>query len=168
MSAGRGQHARGGFTLIEVCLAGTLTSLVLASAMGLFMAYQWAYRELGLEVEAQRRASGALARMVYGTGTLGVGLRSAGDVVVAATGDGWQLRVEDAEGNAAGWYEYRSGDRALFFARPGETAVRFAESVGGAEAAVSSNAVSLRVRVEMRMGRMATTQELATAVRWRN
>ena len=88
MSAGRGQHARGGFTLIEVCLAGTLTSLVLASAMGLFMAYQWAYRELGLEVEAQRRASGALARMVYGTGTLGVGLRSAGDVVVAAPGGG--------------------------------------------------------------------------------
>lgn len=168
MTSSRQLGRKRGYTLIEVLLASALSTLVLASALGLFLSYQWAHHDLALCVEAQRKATMALSRMVYGVGGTNRGLRTAGNIQVVAGGDGWTLQTEDDEGMAGGTYEYRASQQALFYLPAGGTEVQFADSIAQADAAIVSNALSLNIRVDLQQGRLSTTQALNTVIRWRN
>lgn len=164
---GPGHWSQAGFTLIETVIASAMTVLVLASALGLFLAYQTAHHDLGVRMEANRRASMALSRMVYGVGGTNAGLRAAGDVALTPGGDGWTLQVQDLDGNGAGTFRYAASTSNLWFAPPGGDETVFAQSVA-ATALVESNALHLSVRAGVQRGRFAATQELNTAIRWRN
>ena len=164
----RGQVHCGGFTLIETVLATALTVLVMASGMGLFLAYQAAHHDLGAQVEATRVASLALSRMVYGTGGGNIGLREAADLDLSASAGGWELGMEDDDGGNAGTFGYAAGASNLYFTPAGGDATPFAESIAAAAATLQSNRLNLSVRVDVRRGRFAGSQQLETTIRWRN
>ena len=71
---------RGGFTLVEALIAVAISTVVLASAWGLFVTYLAAQGDLAVQVEANRIATMALSRMVYGVGGSNTGLRAAAAV----------------------------------------------------------------------------------------
>ncbi len=162
------QPRPGGFTLIETVLAMAMTVLVLTSSLGLFMAYQVAHHDLGVRVEANRLASMALSRMVYGMGGDRIGLREAGGLALTTSALGWELEMEDDEGDDAGTFGYAAGSSNLYFAPPGGEARSFAESISAAAATLQTNRLILSVRVDLRRGRFAGSQQLETVLRWRN
>ena len=165
----RDHPGRGGFTLIETVLASAMTTVVMASAWGLFLTYQAAHHDLGARVDATRMASMALSRMVYGVGSTNIGLRAAKNVVRTTNADGWELAVEDGAGRAAGVFSYVASESNLCYAPPGGTgAVGFARSIAAASAKIQTNQVVLSVRVDLRRGRFSASQQLDTAVRFRN
>ena len=163
-----GTKGKGGFTLVEALIAVAISTVVLASAWGLFLTYVSAQGDLTVQVEANRIATMALSRMVYGVGGANTGLRAAAAVEMDSNADGWELRVEDQDGLDTGTFEYEASQQALSFRAPDGRETRFAQSISWADAQIQSNAVVVSLRVDLRRGRHAATQELSTAMRWRN
>ncbi len=155
--------------MIEVLLASALLMVVMASAWGIFLTYQAAHHDLGVRVDANRMASMALSRMVYGVGSTNIGVRAARSVALTATAGGWELAMTEDGGGAAGVFEYDAGGSNLSYTAAGGTgAVCFARSVAGAAATIQTNKLVLTVRVDVRRGRFEASRTLGTEVRLRN
>ncbi len=158
-----------GFTIIEVLIASFLTIVVLTSAWSLFIAYQQIWRETSVRVEANRTASMALHRIVYGMGSASCGLRGAGDAVLtSSTTNGWILNYTDRSNNPAGTFQYRGDTRTLSYTPPSGADQVVAQSISSSLVNIQSNALTVSIEVDLTQGRFSSTRQLNTTVRWRN
>ena len=158
-----------GFTIIEVLIATFLTIVVLASAWSLFISYQQIWRETSVRVEANRIASTALHRIVYGMPNANCGLRGASDaVLIYSSTNGWLLSYSDRSNNPAGMFRYRAWHRTLTYTPPSGTEQVVAQPISASVASIQSNALTVSVEVDLTQGGFSSTRQLNTTVRWRN
>ena len=158
-----------GFTIIEVLIASFLTVVVVASAWSLFVSYQQIWRETSVRVDANRIASMALNRLVYGMGSSSCGLRGASDAVLTSnTTNGWVLTYSDRSNNPAGTFRYRGENQTLTFTPTNAAEQVVAQSISKSLASIQSNALTVSIEVDLTRGRFSSTRQLNTTVRWRN
>lgn len=72
-------HERGGYTLIEIFIALTIVLLVMGGALGIYVMAMTAWKEGGIQISLQRKASIAMEKMVRGVDGRN-GIRSASAV----------------------------------------------------------------------------------------
>ena len=161
-------QSKRGFTLVETVVTVALFSVLMASAFGLFLAFVEAQYEMAARVEASQSATMALARMTYGAIGTNIGVRAAGDVALATNTGGWVMDLQDSVGNAAGSFQYSVNRRDIRYTTPQGNQMVVADSVARADASVQSNSIQMLLRVNVDRGRFSVTQELNTAIRWRN
>lgn len=158
-----------GFTIIEVLIASFLSVVVVASTWSLFISYQQIWRETSVRVEANRIASMALHRIVYGMPSSSCGIRGAGDAVLtSSTTNGWILTYSDRSNNPAGTFRYRAANRSLTYTPPIGTEQVVAQPISSSLASIQSNALSVSIEVNLTQGLFSSTRQINTTVRWRN
>lgn len=163
--ANRRDRVSDGFTLAEVLIAASLVVFVVTAIMALSLGYEGTGRRTALQMLADHRATVALNRMVYGTGSLR-GLRTARSSSVNLQNDvsGWQLSFVDSLGHT-NRIEFDSLRQRMLM-QPGNLLI--GTNITAASATVSSSGAVLRVRARVVEGRFVGESDLATNVRWRN
>lgn len=158
-----------GFTMVEVVIASFMTTIVVASALGLFISYEMFWREASVHIDANRIASMAMNRIAYGVGT-NCGLRAASAVVLTSGTNGWVLDFSDSNTNPVGTFEYESDVQTLFYTPAGMGAADMvvAEPMAHATANTQDNLLLLDFTVDLQRGRFSATRQLDTTLRWRN
>ncbi len=156
---------KAGFTVTEVLLASSIMSLLAAGCLTLYIMFQRAWRAAQVHMEADRQATLAVSRMLYGMGGR-KGLRSAGhnSLALQSLAGGWNLTYV-SYGNQTNRVEFRSAPGTLEL-QPG--ALQLATNVADASVSQAVDRVFIRVRVGITEGRFTATNEVQTAVRLRN
>lgn len=110
-----GRRSSGGFTLVEVCVALTIVTLVTIGVFNVFLSFVRSYNTSTLMHTASTRASLGLNRMVYGVGT-NCGLREAVASSVAVTYSNttdWTLTYSNAVDSAVKYFKYTTGKKSI-------------------------------------------------------
>lgn len=164
MPHARSRRRRGGFTLTESLLAIAFTAAMATSGLTLYLMYQRVWQSVKLQIEADRRATLALNRMLYGVGNR-KGLRSArgSSVTLENASGGWNLSYVGFA-NQTNRIEFRSAPATLTL-QPGN--ILLGTNIVQASAAVTYLEAELMVRSGIAEGRFTATNEVRTLVRWR-
>ena len=142
-----------------------LLTLVISGALVLYLAYGRVWRSAAVRMEADRQATLAMNRMVYGVGA-GRGLRTAraGSASLQPLTDGWRLSFTDSL-NQTNRIEFDGGHRRLM-SQPGNRLV--GANITHATVTISVTGAVLTVRTAIREGRFNAESTVSSAVRWRN
>lgn len=153
---------RQGFTLTEVLIAMGILGLVVAGGLSLYLLQQRAWRATELDIAAAHEANMALYRMVYGAGGRR-GLRTAKEVSINASSDGWTLSYETP--TQANQIEFVESESRMLLHPGGEVVGR---DITEASAIVSQGRVRIAVTSAARRGRLQSAYTAVTEVRPRN
>lgn len=167
MRAGSPSGRRGklGHTLAEVLVASVILTLVVGGAVSLYLAIQRMWKVVTVHMEADRLATMAVNRIVYGYGARR-GLRTAryGTVALQNVSGGWNLTY--VTGNSqTNRFEYRRDTESLVL-QPG--GVLIGQQVTNAVVILQPFTAEIRVQTRFREGRYEAGGEYRTVVRWRN
>lgn len=159
------RKSRSGFTLPEALIAGTLLVIVIGSALMLYLAYGRVWRSAAVRMEADRQATLAMNRMVYGIGTArGLRTARAESVTLEPLAGGWRLSFADYL-NQTNRIEFDSAQRRLLL-QPGNRLI--GANITQASANISLTGAVLSVRATIREGLFNADSTAGSAVRWRN
>jgi len=92
---------RAGMTLVEMMVAMSIGSAVIAAMLTMFVWFGRSYNNTSLQRVASQRSNLALERMVYGVGT-NIGLRAAkaSTVIITNNAAGWKVSYTNL------WFQY--------------------------------------------------------------
>jgi hypothetical protein len=146
-------------------MAMALLGLVIGGVYALYFSIQRFWRAASLRMEADRLATLAVNRMVYGYGDRrGLRTARAGSVTLQMLEDGWDLLY--VTGNEqTNRFEYRASAGTLML-QPGGAVL--GKGVSNAEAVLRAQSADLRVQTHLAEGRFQAGGDFQTTVRWRN
>ena len=162
----RGSNRRG-FTLVEVMIATSISLLVVAGMVGLFVSMLKSWQEMTLRLDADSDVNIAMSRMVYGMGNRR-GLRSAsvGSVQVTSGAGGWtvQYRTGGAAPQTNSFVYSASADTLVL--NPG--AVLAGRNISYAWIATQGSYLVVTLRVDKVQGSLDARREIGTTIACRN
>lgn len=104
----------GGFTLVEVSISTVIAIVVVVGTLNVFISFLRSYNATTLMRNTSTRASLALERIVYGTGT-NDGLREAmaTNVVTSYSSGGWTLSYSNNNGTSLKSFQYTTNTLSI-------------------------------------------------------
>jgi len=157
--------ASGGFTMPELMIAASITVIVMAISLGVFINMFKSWHGIELRMQADRDVNIAMSRMVYGMGDR-LGIRSASDVAFTSNSTGWTLSYPTG-GSApqSNSFAYSTISSNLVF-NPGSQIA--GKNLSYALAIVNANSVVVTLRVDTVDGALTARREIGTVIYWRN
>ncbi len=159
------RRRKGGFTLVELMLASTISVIVLAGTIGIYMEIFRTWRTIDQRMQADSDLNIALSRMVYGMGDRR-GIRAAKGVTYTSTDDGWTLAygtgVSTVQSNRI---TYSASAQTLVF-NPGELIL--GRDISSAEVDVQARSIQVMLQADRCAGSTQVQREIATEIFWRN
>jgi prepilin-type N-terminal cleavage/methylation domain-containing protein len=167
-SSNKARPSGHGFTLTEIMIALSIFSLVLATAVPVFIMCQRSWALTSVQLETSQKASAAMDRLVYGVG-LQYGLRSAiATTVVFTAGTDWSVAYRDVAGNSNS-FAYHSASNQLTYDGPDTVgSVVVGRSITAATVSNSARGMGIHVTAAVINGRFAATNTMTTYVSYRN
>ena len=162
----RRQTRAGGFTLVEMLVALTLSVLVLAGAWSVFLTCLrwWSSSDLFMRVSDANNQ--VVERLVYGSEGQG-GLREADSVTVVTGTNGWTLTYHDTRSATNQSYQYNRAQGTLVHS-PGGKVIGSNLTFASATTNVTLTGVSLRVDLSQTERNSCYSNSLSTFVQFRN
>ena len=158
---------RRGFTLVEVMIATSISLMVVAGMVGLFISMLTSWKEMTLRLDADSDVNIAMSRMVYGMGgRLGLRSASSGSVQITSGAGGWTVRY--LTGGAApqtNSFVYSASADTLVL-NPG--AVLAGRNISYAWIATQGSYLVVTLRVDKVEGSLDARREIGTTIACRN
>lgn len=157
-----------GFTLTEVMVALGVFSLVMASAVPVFVMCQRSWALTSVQLQAAQKASAAVERLVYGVGAQ-YGLRSAVSASVVVTpGTDWRVSYMDIMGMSNSFTYSSAGRQLLYDGSDTAGSVVVGRSIAAASVTNSVDGLAICVTAGVTEGRYTATNTMTTYVAYRN
>jgi type II secretory pathway pseudopilin PulG len=154
---------RGGFTLVEILIALSLSVSVIVALLSVYVSSARSWHRTVLAIDTTREATHCLGQMVYGVGT-GMGLRASYSVTNLGTATDWLLRSSNFNGVA--WYDYNPGMTVVVYSNAAGSQVIGTNIVAST---VTSSAIGVKIALTVRKvdGQFSGTNSVSTFVKLR-
>ena len=163
-----GQRRRGGFTMVEVLMALSILTLVMAGTLAVYLISNRIWYRTTASIGASTEASFVIMKMVHGIGT-NSGLRAAlaSSVNVSSNGQNWSVRYATPNG-LTNYFTYDSVLDRVWYSNNAAGGVLLSD--GFVAAAVTNTGVGAYVVVSAarRSGRYTVTNQMSLYVNYRN
>lgn len=155
----------GGFTLAEVLIASSVSMMVMAVAMGVYIGVFKAWRGIEQRMQADRDVNIAMSRIVYGMGDRR-GIRAARGVALTSNNVDWTISygtgVTTPHSNSI---TYSAAAKTLVF-NPGEQIL--GRDISSARVYLQPHSLVVTLRVDRVEGTLQVKREIGTEIFWRN
>lgn len=159
---------RTGFTLTEVMVAATLSTMVLLGLITFFSSTYSYWYGVNLRAAADSDVNIAMSRMVYGMGNR-FGLRAASVQsveIIPEDNGGWTLNYDTGgatpQNNS---FAYSATDQTILF-NPGSLPV--GRDIADAQITKDAGMLNITLRVDKKRGKLEASREIKTTVNFRN
>lgn len=162
-----------GFTLVEIMVAFTIFSLVIAAASTTYIMGVRVWRNTSARIDASTLASTALTRCTLGIGG-GLGLRSAfNPVQVSSNNTGWQITflapaAMEGDRTVTNTLVYSVTNRTITYRAAGGPPSVIGHNIVASTVTRQTDTVNITVRARSRFGITTVESEMSTAVVPRN